>query len=548
MISKLFKHTALAVLSLSGTYLAHAQIFVPPVAHEQVFNNWHENYSGDISCFSFNDRITNNPDWGEVDVYLAAFGFGFGEVTVQFTKPGDPTSVVYKGNLTGLQGNPNYQDASFLQVGAVYNDNTGTIQVLVAYQWAGFKVDIFDIVPSNTDPVVYNSTIDLTNQTLAFFDHRIRMDSDSKDLSRVAIVWDNPIAGGLQTIGCEYGNWGNIMNMTGTGGASIPDIALSRTTSPDYYLHYVHYNAAGMAITKSVMAFDDLMDLSTTNVTPSVEDVNLLSSPLNANLVIDSKDEDDSKSWAYTYTDQNALEVFVRLIENNSATPPTTVSVNTGVLGNASIYGQYNVYSPSLNYGSRGSQEDEITVGWYNTNNMTRNAYIGLIMTPDGTGLISDADYLQMPNAATASPYTNVSKSGIAFSKGDADHTANRHVYTVYYDYDNSVSSDILHHAYHLRGLTVFKEEKKLDLSSSKIYPNPFSDVLNTSVNLKEAGTVRLDLLDITGRVVEQQETKAEKGTYTVQMGGLNHIFPGTYFLKTSIAGKMVNIKSVIKK
>ncbi len=548
MISKLFKHAALSALTLSGTYMAQAQTFIHPVAHEQVYSNWPISYSGDISCFSFRDR-TNNTAWGEVDVYLAAFGFGYGEVTVQFTKPGDPTNVVYKGNLTGLQANPNYQDASYLQVGAVYNESTGTIQVLVAYQWAGFKVDIFDITPSATDPVVYNTTIDLSIQTLSLFNHRIRMDSDSKDLSRVAIVWDNPLAGGLQTIGCKSGNWGNIMYMNGTAGAAGPDIALSHTSHSAPYLHYVYHDASGTAITKSVIDFDELMlPLPAISVTPSVEDVNLLTTALNSNLVIDSKDQDDSRNWAYTYTDQNASEVFVRLVDNNAGTPPTTVSVNSGILGNTSIVGLYNVYSPSLNYGSRGvSQEDEITVGWYSTDN-NRNGYIGLIMSPDGSSLISDFDYLEMPNAFTPNPYPNTGKSGIAFSKAGAGHTADRHLYTVYYDYDNSLSWDILHHAYHRKGLTIFNEEKKLDLSAAKIYPNPFSDVINTSVTLKEAGTVRLDLLDVAGRVVKQQEIKAEKGTYPVQLSELGTIVPGTYFLKTSIAGKAVNTRTVIKK
>jgi len=294
------------------------------------------------------------------------------------------------------------------------------------------------------------------------------------------------------------------------------------------------------------MAFDDLMNPFTTTVTPSVHDVNYLSTALNSNLVIDSKDEDDSKSWAYTYTDQNASEVFVRLEENNSGTPPTTVSVNSGVLGNASLLGSYNVYSPSINSGSWGSQGDEITVGWYNTDG-SHNGYIGLIMSSDGTSLISDPDYLEMPNAYTPSPYPHTGKSGIAFSKADAEHTANRHVYTVYYDRLTSYS-DQLHHAYHLRGMTRFKEEKQLNLSSATIYPNPFSDVLNTSVTLKESGTVRIDLLDIAGRVVKHQEIKAETGTYQVQMSGLSNIVPGTYFLKTSIAGKAVNTKTVIKK
>lgn len=87
-----------------------------------------------------------------------------------------------------------------------------------------------------------------------------------------------------------------------------------------------------------------------------------------------------------------------------------------------------------------------------------------------------------------------------------------------------------------------------MELAQLTIYPNPFSDVLNTTVTLKEAGTVRIDLLDIAGRVVKQQEFKAEKGTYPVQMSGLADIVPGNYFLKTSIAGKAINTQTVIKK
>lgn len=72
--------------------------------------------------------------------------------------------------------------------------------------------------------------------------------------------------------------------------------------------------------------------------------------------------------------------------------------------------------------------------------------------------------------------------------------------------------------------------------------------MLKTSVTLKEAGTVRLDLLDIAGRVVKQQEIKAEKGTYPVELSELGTIVPGTYFLKTTIAGETVTTRTVVKK
>lgn len=542
---KLLKNAVLTVLlSLWGLNLAQAQFFVPAVAHETIYNNWSTNYSGDISCFSFSNMSTPTA-WGDVDIYLAALGFGLGEVTVQFTKPGDPTNVVYHGNLAGLQGNYNYQDGSYLQVGAVYNAGTGNVQILVAYQWAGFKVDIFDLTTSSTDPIVYNSTINLTGSTLSFFDHRIRMDCDSKNLTRAAIVWDNPLAGCLQTIACENGNWSNILNINNTAGEMGPDIALSDVGS-DQLVHYVYHDASGTVITKATMEFSTMM-VSATSITPYVEDVNYLTTPLNSNLVLDTKDEDDAKNWAYTYSDQDELEVFVRLIDNNSGTPPTTVSVNTGVLGNASIYGQYKVYAPSLHYGSKGSRGDDITVAWYNTDG-SYNGYIGLQMTPDGTGLISDADYLELPNAHTAVPYPNLTKTGVAFSKGDADNTANRHVYTVYYDNDNVNFGDRLHHAFHVIGLTAFKGKTKLDFGEQSTYPNPFSDVLHTAVTLEKSSKVRLELIDITGRVMAQQETVAQKGTYPMQLSGLRNVVPGTYFLRTSIDGKTVRSSSVIKK
>jgi len=542
MISKLLKSAALTLLISGSGVLAQAQTFVPSVAHETVFNNRDVFYSTDISNFSFNNTITPTA-WGDVDVYLAGWGTGFGEVTVQFTKPGDPTNVLYQGSLSGLQGI--YDDGSHLQVGAVYNANTGNIQILVAYQWVGIKVDVFDITTSLTNPVVYNSTINLSPQTQLYFDHRVRMDCDSRDLKEVALVWDD-LGTGLKTIACYNGNWGNVLDLDNTYGEAGPDIALSKVNGKPI-VRYVHHDAPGNKITTSVLKFTDLLGGATGTVTPAIEDINYISVPISSYLVLDSKDEDEAQNWAYTYTDLDAKEVFVRFIDNNSGMSPTTVSVNTGVLGNASIFGQYNVYTPTLHYGSRGVEGGEITVGWYNSDG-SYNGYMALIMTPDGTGLISDADYLELPNALTSNPYPNLPKSGIAFSKGDADITSNRHIYTVYYDYDDINNVNKLHHAYHTLGLTQFKDNMQFDFSQLKAYPNPFSDVLNTSVTLKEKGTVRLELLDITGRLVSQYETIVEKGTYPMQLNGLQNVIPGTYFLKANIDGKTVDTRAVIKK
>jgi hypothetical protein len=479
-------------------------------------------------------------------MYLAARGFGVSEVTVQFTAPSDPTNVLYQTYFK-------YDDASYFQVGAVYNENTGNTQILVAYQWAGFHVDIYDITTSPTNPVVFNSTITLVPWTFPsdYFDHRIRMDAHSTDLRRVAIVWDNPYIG-LQAIGCENGNWGNIVNIDNTAGQSGPDIAFTENTiSATPKICLVHHDLPGTTITTSSIAFNTLLTAAGT-IYPSIEDVNNLSVPLRSNLVLDCPDLSDGDAWAYTYTDQNNQAVYVRHKNSNYPGSANTISVNTGVLGNASIYGQYDVFSPTLHYGNNyAGIEDNIVVAWYNTNGIY-NGYIALKMSTDPYSpvLVSDPDYLELPNAMTPNnpyPMTNYDQPGIAFSKGDVE-MAPRHLYTVYSDIDNASGNHQLHHAFHDWGSTAFRKKVSLDLSQAKASPNPFSDVLNTSVTLQKKSTVQLELIDITGRIIAQKKTEVEKGTYPIQLSGLEHIIAGAYFLNTTVDGKKVNTRTVVKK
>lgn len=547
MIVNVFKKAALlSSLLFAGISSGQAQTFVPPSAYEFTYNGPYAQYSGDISAFAFNNRLGNTA-WGEVDVYLAGRGFGVSEVSVQFTAPNDPTNILYQGYFR-------YDDASYFQVGAVYNESTGTMQILVAYQWAGFHIDIYDITTSATDPVVLNSTITLVPWAFNtdYFYNRIRMDSHSLDLNKVAIVWDNPYIG-LQAIACEAGHWGNILNIGNTTGESGPDIAFTQNATANPEVNIVHHNASGTAITTSSIDFNTLMT-ATGTVYPSIEDVNNITVPIQSNLVLDGPDlTDGAHVWAYTYTDQNNQEVFVRHMNDNFSPTANTISVNSGVLGNASISGQYNAFSPSLHYGNNYAGIGEnIVVGWYNTDGIY-NGYIALKMSTDpyAPTLVSDPDYLELPNAMTpGSPYpiiNNYRQPGIAFSKGDVGYTP-RHLYAAYYDVDNASGLHQLHHAFHDWGMTTFKKEIELNIGQeAEVYPNPFTDVLNASVTLEEKGTVRLELTDVTGRIVAWQETEAEKGTYPVQLSGLQSIVSGTYFMSTSVDGKKVNTRMVVK-
>jgi hypothetical protein len=350
------------------------------------------------------------------------------------------------------------------------------MQIYVAYEHYGFNLDIYDVTTSPTNPIVLNNTINLTTPGFGYFGHRIRMYSQR---NRAAIVWDNPFVG-LQTIGCEDGNWGTVKDFNGTYGEMDPDLAISDVSNSDPYVRVVYRNTAGNLITTSTFDFDDLFNPGTT-VSYGIEDLNSLTVPINSKLVLDSKEVDDYKNWAYTYTDQNNLEVFVRIMYNPVYPGAYTVVANDGSQGNANIYGMYNVYSPTLHYGGGPSgSSEEITLGWYATNG-SYNGYIGSIIKPDGFGAINNLDYLELPNAITASPYPYnpgmssfpyIFNSGIAFSKLNDD-IPTEFMYAAYYDYDASSNDHVLHHAFHKWTNTIFKKQFDYNNNAVKLYPNP---------------------------------------------------------------------------
>jgi hypothetical protein len=232
-----------------------------------------------------------------------------------------------------------------------------------------------------------------------------------------------------------------------------------------------------------------------------------------------------------------------------------TVVANDGSQGNANIYGMYNVYSPTLHYGGGPSgSSEEITLGWYATNG-SYNGYIGSIIKPDGFGAINNLDYLELPNAITASPYPYnpgmssfpyIFNSGIAFSKLNDD-IPTEFMYAAYYDYDASSNDHVLHHAFHKWTNTIFKKQFDYNNNAVKLYPNPFQDRIHTTVVSSENGIVSLQLTDIAGRTIFQKRYSTQKGNSTLTIDGLQNVIPGTYFLNTTVNGKKVNTQVVVK-
>lgn len=534
MPSNLLRNAVLAsFLSAAAIGTTQAQTFQPSIADEFTYGSPLIKDPTDISVYS--SEYVESP-FGLANMYLTGWGNPryASEFVWQFLAP-NSTTVIKQGSFM-------YANVSSISVSSMTNLATNQVQLLVAYhkRGSGHFLDIYDVTNSTSTPVVYNSTIQLSNSTRY---GRIRMDAFYKHT--VGITWERPGIG-IQTLAGQNGAWSTIKTLNGTLDKIGPDIALGHDQ-----VNYVYHDGLGN-ITESAIDLSTLMVPGTTTVSPLIQDYNSTGMTLTSDLVIDCPDHmgpvapPNTQSWAYTYT--NNAQVFVRYTDYNGTGIPNTSIINDGSLGNQPTYGAYKAFTPSLHFGIYGGYTDDITVAWYTTDYGSNHSYIGLQLntnTPNPTipSLRSTPDYMSLPHGATnATENFPVS----ALSKSDFE-LINRYLYGAYATFDDNAGHYVLHHAFHEWGNTIFKEVIKTDFSQIKAYPNPFSTEINTAVTLKEKGNLRLELRDVTGRLMAQKELHADKGTYPMQMSGLDNIIPGTYFLSTFIDGKNVQTRTVIK-
>lgn len=72
-------------------------------------------------------------------------------------------------------------------------------------------------------------------------------------------------------------------------------------------------------------------------------------------------------------------------------------------------------------------------------------------------------------------------------------------------------------------------------------YPNPFGDILNVNINTISASSMRIEMLDMHGRLILTQDINAQKGQNLISLNTSN-ISEGVYFVKTSsIDGSIVS-------
>ncbi len=89
-------------------------------------------------------------------------------------------------------------------------------------------------------------------------------------------------------------------------------------------------------------------------------------------------------------------------------------------------------------------------------------------------------------------------------------------------------------------------EEATAGLFEWNIYPNPFDDHLAVDIVLAKATDIRLELIDMTGRVVYREQIgEMDMGKQLVSMDGFSNLAAGTYLLKLTTSegqvGKLVS-------
>lgn len=580
--------TMLAVGAFSAvSVMSHGQYFVPPLADHYDYNGTGLPNAGNNVRHTSNYSIANIPTgFGDADVYIAGWSRqgGPSEVTYQFTTPGSPSSILYQGTIPL----PNADEVS---VGSVRMNSDDYI--LVAYlslgTTASYRINLYRINNSTVTPISFGGG--LTLSTNASADGRISMDCHRQ--YGVAVAYTT--TAGIETRVATTSGGGLTMSagvtLAGTFGNLSPDVAFSHFNG-GMNLHYVYYNPSTYRITESVLDYNTVLTTTApTTLAPFVEDINQLPvSPYNffryVRPVIDCPDHYDVDNWAYTYTyslisapnangSMPTEGIFVRYVDYHSGGTAATVNVADGSLGNAPCLDYYPIF-PVLSYGEEvaGYNAGQIHVAWFNQENPTQDGgmFVAVHMSEDGSSLLSMPDYLVIPNslnsfAIRSSIAVNLYDyyiSPIALSK-NSDAMFNilpNYLYTTYL-YEGAPYSMRLNHAFHEFGNNnAYKgspakdrlftghcstPDTKQQQDGIKVHPNPFVDVAQVSFQLQEDSRIRLQLIDLVGRVVWQQEETAAKGTYTSQLAGLQKLPSGVYVLSAYVNGKPAGTQKVVR-
>ena len=77
------------------------------------------------------------------------------------------------------------------------------------------------------------------------------------------------------------------------------------------------------------------------------------------------------------------------------------------------------------------------------------------------------------------------------------------------------------------------------------IYPNPMTETCNVDFYAPAEGNIMLELFDINGKIILQQQHYLKKGHHAFSLSGMNS---GVYFLKVKIGDESITTKLIVNR
>ena len=145
----------------------------------------------------------------------------------------------------------------------------------------------------------------------------------------------------------------------------------------------------------------------------------------------------------------------------------------------------------------------------------------------DGRSFTAAGELAAASTNDATTPYTYVSSPGVTG--------------TVYY----RIRETDLTGNYYYTNMVVVRTGNTLTVST-EVFPNPFKDILQISMQLEKAGVIQVALYDASGRLVKKVQQQGLLGRNTIVMSNLSALLPGVYLVQVK-ADKYTSFEKLIK-
>ena len=169
-------------------------------------------------------------------------------------------------------------------------------------------------------------------------------------------------------------------------------------------------------------------------------------------------------------------------------------------------------------------------VSWTTASEINSDYFV-ILRSVDGVNYTEEGMVKAAGNATTTNAYTFTDLNVIA---------NNPTATTIYYrlkmvDFDGTSA---------LSGIVNIKISNALSVGTT-VYPNPFTNELNISVNATKNAIAKIEIVDIQGRVIAVRMIDVNKGDTKVSVSELSNLNTGIYFVNMTMNGETVHAKVI---